>query len=226
MGQSTDWSGKEDTSMDSIFGSRITLLGTGDIGTSFAGRVRGFQPESITGVNTSGKKPSEDYDKILTVDRLDSILPYTDLLVMSLPGKKETKGIMDARRISLLPKNAYIINVGRGSAFDDAALVDALNRGKLAGAALDVMGHAEGNRAIRSPVDYFKTNLPRQAKIYRVGGDEFIVFWRKPQGNMEKKIEKIKTDLKASGISAAIGYCLYDGKTENIEDSVSRNRCR
>ena len=39
---------------------------------------------------------------------------------------------------------------------------------------------------------------------------------------MEKKIEKIKTDLKASGISAAIGYCLYDGKTENIEDSVRR----
>ena len=57
IGQSKDWSGKEDTPMDSIFGSRITLLGTGDIGTSFAGRVRGFQPESITGVNTSGKKP-------------------------------------------------------------------------------------------------------------------------------------------------------------------------
>ncbi len=141
LGKNTDWSGKEDIPMDSIYGSRITVLGTGDIGTSFASRVKGFLPKSIVGVNTSGKKPSEDYDSILTVDRLDEILPETDLLVMSLPGTEKTAGIISEDRLKLLPRGSYIVNVGRGSAIDEEALVKYLDSGKLSGVALDVMGH-------------------------------------------------------------------------------------
>ena len=141
LGQTTDWSGKEDVPMDSIYGSRITVLGTGDIGSTFASRVKGFLPKSIVGVNTSGKKVSEDYDRVLTVDRLDEILPETDLLVMSLPGTERTAGIINETRLKLLPNNSYIVNVGRGSAIDEVALVKSLESGKLAGVALDVMGH-------------------------------------------------------------------------------------
>lgn len=117
---------------------RITVLGTGDIGSTFAKRAASFEPASIIGVCRSGKSSETVYDKVLPVSELDSILPQTDLLAMSLPATPETKGILSRERIALLPDGAYIVNVGRGSAIDEEALADALDSGHLAGAALDV----------------------------------------------------------------------------------------
>ena len=117
---------------------RITVLGTGDIGTTFANRARAFEPAALIGVCRSGKSSSRVYDKVLPVSELDSILPQTDLLAMSLPATPETKGIISRERMALLPQGAYIVNVGRGSAIDEEALADNLEGGHLAGAALDV----------------------------------------------------------------------------------------
>ena len=117
---------------------RITVLGTGDIGTTFANRARAFEPAEITGVCRSGKNSATVYNKVLSVSELDSILPQTDLLAMSLPATSETRGILSRERIALLPQGAYIVNVGRGSAIDEDALADALDSGHLGGAALDV----------------------------------------------------------------------------------------
>ena len=117
---------------------RITVLGTGDIGTTFAIRARAFEPDSLVGVCRSGKSSSTVYDKVLPVTELDTILPQTDLLAMSLPATPETKGILSRERLALLPQGAYIVNVGRGSAIDEEALADNLESGHLAGAALDV----------------------------------------------------------------------------------------
>ena len=113
-------------------------MGTGDIGTTFASRARAFEPAAITGVCRSGKSNATVYDKVLPVSELDSILPQTDLLAMSLPATPETKGILSRERLALLPEGAYIVNVGRGSAIDEEALADNLESGHLAGAALDV----------------------------------------------------------------------------------------
>ena len=117
---------------------RITVLGTGDIGTTFASRARAFEPAALIGVCRSGKSSSTVYDKVLPVSELDSILPQTDLLAMSLPATSQTKGILSRERLALLPEGAYIVNVGRGSAIDEEALADNLESGHLAGAALDV----------------------------------------------------------------------------------------
>ena len=117
---------------------RITVLGTGDIGTNFANRARAFEPAAIIGVCRSGKSSATVYDKVLPVSELDSVLPETDLLAMSLPSTAETRGILSRERLALLPQDSYIVNVGRGSAIDEDALADALDSGQLAGAALDV----------------------------------------------------------------------------------------
>jgi len=117
---------------------RITVLGTGDIGTNFAKRAKAFEPKIITGVCRSGKCDDPSYDRIMKVDELDSILPNTELLVMSLPSTKETENILSKERMALLSKGAYIVNVGRGSAIDEDALAENLENGHLAGAALDV----------------------------------------------------------------------------------------
>ena len=122
----------------SLYGSRITVLGTGDIGSAFAERAKAFSPENIIGINRSGRSENEVYDCVYPIDQIDRILPKTDLLVMSLPDTPETVNILSKERIGLLPKTAYVVNVGRGSAIDEDALSDALDAGELAGAALDV----------------------------------------------------------------------------------------
>ena len=124
--------------MRSIIGSTITVLGTGDIGTEFARRAKAMGAASIRGVRRTRKAADPAFAAIYTHDELDALLPDTDILVMALPSTGETKNILSARRIALLPPTAYVVNVGRGSAIDQPALVEALNAGKLAGAALDV----------------------------------------------------------------------------------------
>ena len=123
---------------DSIKDSRITVLGTGDIGCEFARRAKAFEPAKIVGVSRSGVCSEPSIDEMYKTDRLDEILPETDLLVMSLPSTPETTDILNRERIALLPSAAYVVNVGRGSAIDEDALADALDKGELAGAALDV----------------------------------------------------------------------------------------
>ena len=131
------WRG--DLPVKTLTGSRITVLGTGDIGSNYAKRVRGFEPEKIIGVNRSGKVREEGiFDEIIPQDRLDEVLPETDILFMALPGTRDTLKLLDERRIALLPESAIVVNVGRGNSIDQAALVKALNEGRIAAAGLDV----------------------------------------------------------------------------------------
>ena len=122
----------------SLHGARVTCLGTGDIGTEFARRVRAFHPASLTGVSRSGRA-NADFDAVHPVTEFDQLLPETDLLFMSLPSVSDTVNILNADRMALLPKGAYVVNVGRGTAIDQDALIKALDSDHLAGAALDVV---------------------------------------------------------------------------------------
>lgn len=126
-------------SMRSICGSSITVLGTGDIGTNFARRAKALGAKVIRGVRRTKKAGDPAYDEMYTFEELDSVLPKTEILVMALPATKETNHILSRERIALLPEDAYVVNVGRGSAIDQDALMEALNAGRIAGAALDVM---------------------------------------------------------------------------------------
>lgn len=72
------------------------------------------------------------------ISQLDRLLSDAELLVMALPNTPETVNILNRERIARLPKEAIVINVGRGSALDQAALAEALNTDRIAGAALDV----------------------------------------------------------------------------------------
>ena len=122
----------------SIIGSHFVLLGTGDIGSNTARRLKALGAR-VTGVCRSGRSDEPSFDRVLPLSELDSVLPTADALIMSLPATSETIGILTAERIALLRKDAYLINVGRGSAIDQDALVAALQHRAIAGAALDVM---------------------------------------------------------------------------------------
>ena len=122
----------------SIKSSRVSLLGTGDIGRETAKRLRAFEPASITGINRSGKNPDEALiDRVVPQAELSAVLPDTDLLILSLPGTQETFHLLDETRLALLPDGALLINVGRGTVIDQKALEKELRSGRLF-AALDV----------------------------------------------------------------------------------------
>lgn len=76
--------------------------------------------------------------EVLAEDKLPELLPETDALVMILPGSESTRDALNAERLRLLPKHAWVVNVGRGISIDEDALVDALENGEIGGAALDV----------------------------------------------------------------------------------------
>lgn len=126
------------TPIRSINSSHVVILGTGDIGSHTARRMKALGA-SVTGVCRSGKSSEPAFDRVLPIQDVDSVLPSADLLILALPATRETAGILSRERIALLPDTAYVINVGRGSAIDQIALVDALQTGHLGGAALDVM---------------------------------------------------------------------------------------
>ena len=122
----------------SIRDNTFTILGTGDIGINVADRLRGMGAARITGLSRSGRA-REGFDEVLPISRLDEALPQARNLIMALPGTAETYHILNRARIALLPRGAYVVNVGRGAAVEQEPLAEALNAGRLGGAALDVM---------------------------------------------------------------------------------------
>lgn len=132
-----EWPSSSLTPIRSINGSHVVIVGTGDIGSNTARRMKALGA-SVTGVSRSGKQ-IDGFDNVLNVEKIDEILPFADIIVLALPETPKTKGLMSKQRIALLKKTAYLINVGRGSAIDQDALIEALNKREIAGAALDVM---------------------------------------------------------------------------------------
>ena len=134
--RSRGWSNQ--LSIRSIRDNTFTILGTGDIGVNVADRLRGMGAARITGLSRSGRA-REGFDEVLPISRLDEALPQARNLIMALPGTAETYHILNRARIALLPRGAYVVNVGRGAAVEQEPLAEALNAGRLGGAALDVM---------------------------------------------------------------------------------------
>lgn len=126
--------------MQPLRGSRLTVLGFGSIGR-WIGKLAHNLGVHVTGVNRRGRgRPDwfDDDDRLVDSAHLDDVLPTTDHLALALPRTPETDGILDARRLALLPSSAALYNVGRGNAIDEEALARALSEGALSAAYLDV----------------------------------------------------------------------------------------
>lgn len=125
--------------IDSIMRSTITIVGMGDIGTNFARRAKAMGASCIRGVRRTKKPGDAAYDEVYTIDQLDEAIQGADIVALCVPGTDATTHLIDAHRLSLMKDGAYLINVGRGWAVDQPALIQALESGKLRGAALDVV---------------------------------------------------------------------------------------
>jgi phosphoglycerate dehydrogenase-like enzyme len=113
-----------------LSGRRVVILGVGSIGTAIANRLRPFGVEVIGVARTA-------HAGVRGLADLDEVLREAEILVNILPLTGDTRGLLDARRLGLLPDGALVVNAGRGRTIETAALVEELRAGRLR-AALDV----------------------------------------------------------------------------------------
>jgi D-specific alpha-keto acid dehydrogenase len=116
--------------------STVGVIGTGRIGSAVIDRLRGFGCRIVAYDNRP--KTSADYVP------LDDLLRQSDIVTLHTPLNADTRHLLNHQRIEQLKHGAFVINTGRGSLLDTEALIHALERGKLGGAALDVLEGEEG----------------------------------------------------------------------------------
>ena len=119
-----------------IEGCRAAMLGYGHIGRGIVRRLQAFGA-TVTAVNRTGQGAGEA-ERLLPVSALSDALVGADILMLCLPGEAASRPLVDGPALDLLAPGAVVVNVGRGSSLDTAALVERLRSGHLAGAALDV----------------------------------------------------------------------------------------
>lgn len=119
-----------------LYGSTVTVVGMGFIGTAILERLAPFGVERV-GVRHSPEKggPAE---QVVGYEAFEEVLPETDALILACPLTDRTRHLVDERTLGLLPPEAYLINIARGPVVDTDALLAALQGNAIAGAALDV----------------------------------------------------------------------------------------
>lgn len=115
---------------------RVGVLGLGELGLACAGAL------AALGFDVAGwsRRPKEasPVAAFSGPEGLDDVLRRSDILVLLLPATSATESVLDTRTLSLLPAGAFVVNPGRGTLIDDAALLAALDSGRIAHATLDV----------------------------------------------------------------------------------------
>ena len=118
----------------------LCVIGMGSIGRAIATRARPFGMR-VVGVKRTVRAEDEAWnfaDELYPTAELHAALREADYVAVTLPGTPETRHLLDAEAFAATKAGAYFVNVGRGAAVDEAALVGALEDGRLSGAALDV----------------------------------------------------------------------------------------
>ena len=119
-----------------LAGKTVGVLGVGLIAEYLAPICKTFHMATI-GISGSPRE-SKGFDRMVHRDELVKIAPELDYLVALTPLNAETRGIVGAKVFAAMKPTAFLVNVARGGVVDEAALVAALEAGKIAGAALDV----------------------------------------------------------------------------------------
>lgn len=117
-------------------GQHAVIVGLGPIGLEVARLLRALGLR-LSGVRRQAQE-CPAVDRTLTYEALDSVLPDCDWLILCCPLSEQTRGLLSAPRLALLPPHAFLLNVGRGPLVDESALITALQHKRLAGAYLDV----------------------------------------------------------------------------------------
>jgi glyoxylate reductase len=143
MMRSGEWKGWTPTGMlgHRIGGKTLGIIGFGRIGEAVAQRARAFGLNIL--YNKRHRLPASIEDELgVTFEPdLDRLVAKSDIITLHCPLTTETDKLMSRERIGLMKRDAYLINSSRGELVDEDALIEALTRGRIAGAGLDVYNH-------------------------------------------------------------------------------------
>ena len=117
--------------------SRVVVVGLGAIGSRVAALAAGLGMR-VTGVRRRTDQPAPPgVERVVGSDQLMDVLPTADAVVLAAPKTAETRTMIGAEELAAMQRSAVLVNVARGRLIDDAALVEALEQGTIAGAGLD-----------------------------------------------------------------------------------------
>ena len=120
-----------------LFGKTLLIIGAGGIGQEIAVRAKAF------GMRIFGScrhpEPLPNFDKVVGANEWKELLPEAEFVVIAAPLTLETKGMIDMETLGLFRPDSYLINIARGAIVDESALTTALEKGWIAGAALDTV---------------------------------------------------------------------------------------
>jgi lactate dehydrogenase-like 2-hydroxyacid dehydrogenase len=147
MLRSGRWTGWTPTQLmgHQLSGKRLGVVGMGRIGQAMARRARGFGVEIH--YTDQARLPPEKEEGAIFHPTIEELLPLSQLLSLHAPSTPETRHLLDARRLALLPRGAIVVNSARGDLVDDEALIAALRSGQVGAAGLDVF---QGEPAVHS----------------------------------------------------------------------------
>lgn len=120
-------------------GKRLGIIGLGNLGTRVAEVAKAFEMK----VSAWSRSLTPARAAELGIDycaTLDELLAAADIVTNHLTLNEQTRGLIDARRLGLMKRSAFLVNTARGPIVDEPALIDALRHDRIAGAALDVYG--------------------------------------------------------------------------------------
>jgi len=121
----------------SFYDSKVLLIGAGGISEELAKLLAPFRAQ-ITVVRNNPELAFAGAKSVVGVDKLDSLLPEADLVIVTCALTELTRGLINYQRLSLFKPTAYLVNIARGPIVVSGDLLRALNEGLLAGAGLDV----------------------------------------------------------------------------------------
>jgi phosphoglycerate dehydrogenase-like enzyme len=148
-----DWSPRYQRQPSLMLAGRTALvLGYGAVGQQMGKLCQGLGMNviAIRRHMESAERVGKDSISCAAIERLHSLLPETDILLVCLPHTPETTGLIGVQELALLPSHAILINVARGPIVDEGALYQALHAGTLFAAGLDVWYSYPGDEAART----------------------------------------------------------------------------
>ena len=119
-----------------LHGKTIVIVGLGVLGEHLAARCKLFGMTTI-GVS-SGRSTAPNFDEVHPRGALAEVAARADFLMLLVPYSPETHHLVDAKVLSRMKPTAFLINLARGGVLDEAALIEHLQAGKIAGAGLDI----------------------------------------------------------------------------------------
>ena len=129
--------GAIDEREDELAGKTLLIIGLGRIGGRLAKLAKAFEMRVI-GVRRDPKGGLNGADEVHAMGELNGLLPQADIVALTCPLTPKTEKIINTSTLGLMKPSALLVNAARGRCLDEAALVAALERGALGGAALDV----------------------------------------------------------------------------------------